>query len=259
MAQMREDIRAEAAQYYDVNPTIPEDLTFYQARLPSSDAAVLELGCGTGRVLLPLATMCGFIHGIDRSQAMLARCRQKVQAAAIPPTKARVALGDITDFALARAFDLIIAPYRVFQLLETEAQVDGLFQCVRAHLAPGGTCILNVFHPQGGFAGVRQAWVTATEVYRWEVTADGVRLRCDERLLRLDPKRHILYLELVYRRYVGGAWVEDAVLHIPRRCYAPDEFEQVIRDHGFRIIQRWGGYAGECYGEGPELVVQFGE
>ena len=257
MAQMRGDMRAEAAKYYDVNPTIPDDRAFYRARLPSSDAAVLELGCGTGRVLLPLAAVCGCIHGIDRSPAMLARCLQKVQAAAIPPTKARVALGDITDFALGRAFDLIIAPYRVLQLLETEAQVDGLFRCVRTHLAPGGTCIVNVFHPHGGFEGVQQAWERATEICRWEVTVDGVRLRCDERWLRLDPERHILYPELVYRRYVDDAWIEDAVLQIPRRCYAPDEFEQVIRDHGFRIIQRWGGYAGERYGEGPELVVQF--
>jgi SAM-dependent methyltransferase len=254
---MSEDIRAEAAQYYDVNPTIPDDLVFYQARLPSSDAAVLELGCGTGRVLLPLAAMCGFIHGIDRSQAMLARCLQKVQAAAVPSTKVRVERGEITHFALGRAFDLIIAPYRVFQLLETEAQVDGLFRCVRAHLVPGGTCILNVFHSQGGFEGMQQAWETATEVCRWEVMVDGVRLRCDERWLRLDPEKRILYPELVYRRCVGDAWVEDAVLQIPRRCYEPTEFEQVIREHGFRIVQRWGGYAGERYGEGPELVVQF--
>src|SRR5215813_4045127 len=100
-----------------------------------------------------------------------------------------------------------VSPYRVFQLLETDAQVDGLFRCVRAHLAPGGTCILNVFHPQGGFAGVQQAWERATERSRWEVTIDGVRLRCEERWLRLDPDRHILYVELVYWRYVGGAWV----------------------------------------------------
>ena len=255
---MSEDIRAEAAKYYDVSPTIPDDIAFYQARLLSSDTAVLELGCGTGRVLLPLATVCGFIHGIDQSQAMLTHCLQKLQTAAIPPTKARVELGDITQFALGRAFDLIIAPYRVFQLLETDAQIDGLFRCIRAHLAPEGTCILNVFHPQGGFEGVQQAWATATERGRWEVTIDGVRLRCEERWLRLDPERHILYVELVYRRYIGGAWGEDAVLQIPRRCYAPDEFEQVILEHGFRIIQRWGGSAGERYGEGPELVVQFG-
>ena len=98
----------------------------------------LELGCGTGRVLFPLAAACGSIYGLERSPAMLARCLQKLQAAGLPPTKARAELGDITHFALGRRFDLIIAPYRVFQLLDTEAQVEGLFRCMRAHLAPGG-------------------------------------------------------------------------------------------------------------------------
>ena len=87
---MSEDMRAKAAQYDEVNPTIPDDLAFYQARLPSADVAVLELGCGTGRVLLTLAAWCGFIQGIDRPPAMRARCLQKVQAAAIPPTRAQV-------------------------------------------------------------------------------------------------------------------------------------------------------------------------
>src|SRR5712691_11179931 len=254
---MSGDIRAEAAQYYDVNPTIPDDIAFYHARLPSADASVLELGCGTGRVLLPLAASCGSIHGIDQSQAMLTRCFQKMGAAGLPPTKAQAELGDITNFTLGRTFDLIIAPYRVFQLLETDAQVEGLFRCLRAHLAPDGSCILNVFHPPGGFERVQQAWGTATEVVQWEVTVDGVRLRCVERRSRLDLERRILYPELVYHRSVGGTWVEDAVLKIPRQCYTPDAFEQVIRNHGFHIVQHWGGYAGERYGEGPELVVQF--
>lgn len=89
------------------------------------------------------------------------------------------------------------------------------------------------------------------------MTVDGVRLRCEEHWLRLDPDRHILYVELVYRRDVGGAWVEDAVLQIPRRYYAPDEFEQVIRAHGFRIIQRWGGYAGERLGLHDGDILAF--
>ena len=254
---MTEDIRAAAAPYYDVNPTIPDDIGFYQARLPSAEAVVLELGCGTGRVLVPLVAGCRTIQGIDVSEAMLARCRQKLQAAGIPPTKAQVAIGDITHFALGRTFDLIIAPYRVFQLLETDAQVDALFRCVRSHLAPGGTGILNVFHPQEDSERLRQEWCTLTEVFRWEVTVEGSRLRCDERRPRMDPEKRILYPELIYRRSQGDAWVEEAVLKIPRRCYAPDEFAQVIIRHGFRIVHRWGGYAGEPYGEGPELVIEF--
>lgn len=42
-------------------------------------------------------------------------------------------------------------------------------------------------------------------------------------------------------------------------CYYPRQFEQLILDHGFKIISRWGGYKGEPYGEGPELVIQFAE
>ncbi len=184
---MQDDIRATAAQYYDANPTIPDDLAFYTARLPSADAVVLELGCGTGRVLLPLAAACGSIYGLEQSPAMLARCLQKLEATGLPLTKARAALGDITHFALGRRFDLIIAPYRVFQLLDTEAQVEGLFRCVRAHLTPGETGILNVFHPRGGFERRRQEWERVPEVRVWETTVDGVRLRCNERRARFDP------------------------------------------------------------------------
>ena len=68
-------IRAVAAQYYDLNPTIPDDRSFYKALIPSPDASVLELGCGTGRVLPPLVEVCGDVHGIDRSEGMLALCR----------------------------------------------------------------------------------------------------------------------------------------------------------------------------------------
>lgn len=43
------------------------------------------------------------------------------------------------------------------------------------------------------------------------------------------------------------------------RAYYPAEFEDVISGHGFRVLNKWGGYSGETYGDGPELVVQFSE
>ena len=43
------------------------------------------------------------------------------------------------------------------------------------------------------------------------------------------------------------------------RCYYPDEFEAMVNGHGFRVTGRWGGYSGEEYGKGPELVLQFEE
>ncbi len=79
------DIRESAAQYCDLQDNPTADVPFYAARSPSASAHVLELGCGTGRALLPLASSCGYIHGMDPSAAMLARCRQKVERARLRP------------------------------------------------------------------------------------------------------------------------------------------------------------------------------
>jgi hypothetical protein len=52
---------------------------------------------------------------------------------------------------------------------------------------------------------------------------------------------------------------EESLLRLVMRCYYPETFEQLIVDHGFAILNRWGGYEGEIYGQGPELVIQFRE
>jgi SAM-dependent methyltransferase len=254
---MTTDIRAEAAGYYDLNPNAPNDVPFYKGKIPSPAAPVLELGCGTGRVLLPLAESCGYMHGIDSSAAMLALCREKLHQAGIPSNRAQVEVGDITNFDLGRRFDLIIAPYRVFQNLETATQVDGLFRCVRKHLSPAGTCILNVFKPNRAPEALRRDWCTEDERLAWEISIEGTRIVCHERSPRMDPDNLVLYPELIYRRYEEEVLTGEAVLKIAMRCYYPEEFEKIIRSHGFRIVARWGGYAGEPYGEGSELVVQF--
>src|SRR4030067_2512004 len=140
-------IRLEAASFYDSDHDMPNDIPFYQARIPTPAASILELGCGTGRVTLALVPHCSYIHGLDLSPAMLTICREKLAKADLPSGRVRVEEGDIANFDLARSFDLIIAPFRVLQNLDTDAQVDGLFECIRRHLAPGGSCILNVFRP----------------------------------------------------------------------------------------------------------------
>src|SRR2546426_2885300 len=120
---MATDIRAQAAKYYDLNPEAPDDIPFYKSLIPSPEVCMLELGCGTGRVLLPLAEVCGYIHGLDISEAMAASCSEKLKAAGIHATKAQVEVGDITNFDLGRMFDFMLAPYRVLQNVETDTAV----------------------------------------------------------------------------------------------------------------------------------------
>jgi SAM-dependent methyltransferase len=183
---MKVDIRTAAAKYYDSNPDTPNDVPFYQNLIPSPDVSILELGCGTGRVTLPLVPDCKYIQGIDLSAAMLSICCQKLARAGIPQTKAQVEEGDITDFDFGRTFDFIIAPFRVLQNLETDSEVDGLFRCIHRHLAPNGVCILNVFRPYLEPEALRKQWIRTEEKLIWEIPVEGGKLACYDRRARMD-------------------------------------------------------------------------
>jgi SAM-dependent methyltransferase len=237
---MKIDIRTEAARYYDNNPTIVNDIPFYQKMIPHPDISMLELGCGTGRVVLPLTRHCRYIQGIDISPAMISICREKLLKANIPPTKVQVVEGDISDFEFDLTFDLITAPFRVIQNLETDEEIDGLFRCIRKHLAPKGTCILNVFRPFYSPEEMRKRWTMPEETLSWETPVEGGRIACYGRNAGIDPEKLVLYPELIYRRYEGKILVDESILKIVMRCYYPDAFEKLVTEHGFMIVNRWG-------------------
>jgi SAM-dependent methyltransferase len=254
---MRTDIRENAARYYDLSPENPDDIPFYEQRIPFPGARILELGCGTGRVLVPLAEKSGYILGVDISEAMLSVCCQKLAEKGIPTYRAEAQQGEITDLELGTRFDLIIAPFRVFQTLETDREVSGFFRTIWNHLSEDGTAILNVGRPSVDRDRIRNEWVTEVERLRWEVPFEGGRVTLHDRRPRMDREKLVLYPELVYRHYEEDRLVDEAVLKIAMRCYYPDELPSLIADQGFLIVNRWGGYAGEPYGEGPELIVEF--
>ncbi len=213
---------------------------------------------GDDGVLLPLAGHCEYIQGLDISEAMLGICREKLQKGNVPKSKAHVEVVDITGFNLGRKFDLIIAPYRVFQNLEANDQIDRFFKCIGEHLAANGSCILNVFKPFRSREALIKEWTGCEgENLYSDIVVEGKRVTAHERRLGIDEKKCVIYPALVYRIYDGDVLEDEQVLKIAMRCYWPGEFEKLITDHGFEIIARWGGYVGEIYGQGNELVIQF--
>ena len=73
-----------------------------------------------------------------------------------------------------------------------------------------------------------------------------------------DIDKQVVYPELIYRVYTGSMLEKETILKIVMRFYYPQQFEKLIVDHGFKIRNHWGGYAGEPYGGGSELVIEFG-
>jgi len=251
------DPRAAAARYYDLSPEFPADIPFYLDRLPSAASRVLELGCGTGRVTVPLANASARLHGVDHSEAMVDICRRKLAANRVGPDRAQVTVADIAALQLDTQFDFIIAPFRVMQNLGSDAQVAALFHGIREHLAVGGRCILNVFRPNLDPVALSDQWCSSEETLEWEAPVEGGRIARWVRRTRLEAGPLVLYPDLIYRKYAGDRLVDETVLSVPMRCWYPKELLTKIHAEGFVVTETWGGYGGELYGEGPELVVEF--
>ena len=240
------------AEYYDAGTASTDDIEFYGGFV-GSETRVLELGCGTGRVALGLLPAAGAVMGVDISASMLERAQDKAGSDAH-----RFVCGDITNIRLHQHFDLIIAPFRVLQALEHDEQVAGLFEVIRAHLAPGGQAILNVFHPNLGPNEMADGWPKQDETPCGELTlAGGDTLVMSDERQRLDAARQVLYPTLVFRRYRDGLLVDEHRNPICMRYYYPEQFIELIEAHGFSVTGRWGGYRNEPYGQGGELVVAF--
>jgi SAM-dependent methyltransferase len=259
---MSSDYRQNAVHYYDkFSGPPPGDVAFYHSFVNPA-TRVLELGCGTGRVMIPLAKAAAYVHGLDHSPSMLEVCRQKLAAAKITASRAEAEVADIADFDLTDRmpkFELIIAPFRVMQNLETDAQVGGLMRNIKKHLVPGGVAILNTFCPRSPPAECRQSWAAKDGIEPEWVRRDGDdTVSLTEVCPRFGEDPFIIYPELTYRRYnAQGALKEERVLKIAMRFWYPDQLTGLVESNGFVVTQRHGGYEGEPWCGGTELVVVF--
>jgi SAM-dependent methyltransferase len=138
------------AEFYDY--VVPyrdrQDVGFFVELARQSEGSVLEIGCGTGRVLIPTARAGIEIVGLDSSPSMLAVCREKLaREPAETREKVHLVEGDMRDFNLGREFRLVTIPFRPFQhLISVEDQLACLATIGR-HLVPGGRLVLDLFNP----------------------------------------------------------------------------------------------------------------
>ena len=249
------------ARYYDLQPDPFEgkDIIFFISRIRKPRTRILDLGCGTGRVLIPVARYCEHIEGLDGSKNMLAVCHEKLRAAKLAHLCQFTKPGDMSDFDLGRQFDLILVPFYGFQLLLEEDRIGSFFRSASRHLAPKGSCIVTAFNPWDDWEALISAWRSMrSESVSWERSLRNGRLICFEKVSEVDHASRSCHFTLTYRYFEQNRVVREAAIVTGLRCYYPRELKALIRRHGFKIAGEWGGYSGEKYGSGEELVIQFG-
>ena len=133
---------------YDFEYTEAHDLQLYVECARRFGAPILELGCGTGRLSIPLAAEGFEVWGIEASTLMIEECRKKMKSHPGATLQIKIIEGDMADFDLGRAFPLIIVPINSFLILDQAGQQSCL-ECCYKHLAPDGALVIDVFNPFG--------------------------------------------------------------------------------------------------------------
>lgn len=231
-----------------------EDIALYGRLAAASPGPVLEMGCGTGRVLLPLARAGVVMWGMDLSLAMLeqlcASLRRDVDAVR---NRVTIVHGDIRwDDAGAR-FPLIIAAGNVLHsFLERSHQRDWL-RNVRRHLTPGGAFCFDLFQ----FDYQRLAIPADAWQLQFERTdpASGQRAR---RYYRCDHEPEFQRFRVEFRWAVedaAGNLVSEESASVMQRWFTRGELENLLELEGFAVTDYWGGFDREPFGRGSKEQV----
>ncbi len=227
-----------------------QDGDFYLEEAKAARSAVLEVGCGTGRILLPIARAGCSIVGLDNSRQMLERCRAKLAAEpAAVQGRVRLVQHEMRDLNLGATYPLIIAPFRVVQHLTTVDDQLRFLEVIARHLASNGRFVFDVFNPY--FAKLVEADGIEREDTPEQRLPDGRTFRRAWRVARVRWVDQVSESELIY--YVDGKRYVQA---FEMRWYLAAELRHLLARAGFRVREMYGDFARGPVVDGcPELVV----
>lgn len=145
---MPEYDRTDAGFYDRFSTGIDGDVSFYVEEARKASGPVLEIGCGTGRIMIPIADSGVPIVGLDRAPAMLEIARGKVAGRSVG-TRQRIRMveSDMRAFDLDQRFSLVVIPYRTFSYMLTEEDQRSTLMHINDHLIDHGRLVFDVMAP----------------------------------------------------------------------------------------------------------------
>ncbi len=241
---------AATAEFYDyvVPYQTRADVAFFVEAAQTSGGPVLEIGCGTGRVLIPTARAGIAISGIDLSPHMLDVCQRRLAQEPVEVQgRVQLDLADMRDFDLGQTFKLITMPFRPFQhLIEVEDQIACL-RCIRQHLADDGRFVLDLFNPS--LPALAREVTGEEQGDEPEFTMpDGRRVLRRNRVVARDVFKQYQDVELIYYVTHPDSRTERLVHAFPMRYLFRYEVEHLLVRCGFEVEALYADYDQHPYG-----------
>jgi SAM-dependent methyltransferase len=239
------EYRQVSAKYYDeayARQEDLEDLGFYLDVAKSIGGPVLELACGTGRILLPIARQGIAIHGVDRSVPMLDVLQTKLRQ---EPKDVRelvsVVEGDIRTFRSNHEYPLVIIPFRPLQHMYTVEDQLAALQTAAFHLEEGGILAFDVFYPRFeslnskiGEELLEQEWISRTE--------PGRLVRRYFRKEAVDKINQNFSATFIFRTYQDGKLVAEETEPLKMSYYTYPHLRCLFLLTALEVVEEYGSF-----------------
>ena len=209
---------------------------------------MLELGCGTGRITLPLGRAGVPLVGIDRSAPMLARARQRVRRARLQ-SHVHLVRGDVRHLPFRTPFAMVLAPYGLLQSLLREKDLAATLRAVHATLEPGGTFGMELVADLPSWEEYRKR----VSLKGWRSGRAGTHVTLVE-TVRQDAarKRTIFDQEFSERR---GRRVRTRRFALTFRTLTVPQMARRLEKAGFTVTALLGDYRGGPWDPRAEVWV----
>lgn len=262
------DVFDRFARFYDADyRDYDEDMPLILELAESAGGAVLELGCGTGRLLVPLAAAELSVTGVDVSPALLAVARRKLAHQGLAE---RVTLveDDLRTFKLEAplleapleaqtgTFAFAFCASNTLMHLETPHDQLAALENAARHLQPGGVFLLDLFNPDiarlmevNGVMELADQWqdpTTAAQVLKWSVR-------------QLDLAAQIQETTFIYEEIMTDGQVRKTICPFLLRFLWRNEAELMLARAGFATRAVWGDFEGGEYDSASERLILVAE
>ena len=216
-----------------------QDLPFWLALAGESGGPVLELGCGTGRVLIPLALAGYTAVGLDHDAGMLAFLRGTTPVA----LRGRVHLvqGELSAFHFGRQFPLILLPCNTLSTLD-RSQRGRLFERVRRHLAPGGLFAASIPNPAWLLELPPVSEPEVEETIAHPLTGHPVQISS-----AWTRDELAFHLSWHYDHLLPDGQVERLTLETAHNLAQAEDFRQEFEAAGLRLGEMYGDFDGSPF------------
>lgn len=244
---------ATITRYYEAeNNDKTDDLAFYAELAEEYGAPILDVGCGTGRVVLHLAAAGYQTHGIDNEPAMLARAISHLEDQADLRGTLHLYEGDILTFNFQQQFKLILMTYNALMHFHDQETQIVLLKRLRGLLAPDGLLVFDLPNAGEAFASQDSDYLTLERTF---IEPETGHLVMQQSTSILDRVEQLMRVTWIYDEIEGDGAVKRTYAPVVLRYFFYTELELLLKLTGFEVDAVYGGMDGSPFEDGCERMI----